>query len=222
MRALCTIFCLVFVAPFAALALSAFQSADIADWSLHAVELKSVLRSFFLGLCAAIASALLGSALAFAVCFHRFPLKAALEKLLVLPLLFPTFVLGAIYKELFAPSGLLALRGWLPAVLTFDFQSLGGFVFIMSFALFPYVYLFCRIMFETFGGAFFDLGHSVGLTPSQSFKWCSCRLCYRPFSWGLCWCSWRRRGRGPPPPCSRSTRARFPYTSFGLPGARQR
>jgi iron(III) transport system permease protein len=170
MRALCYTLFLLFIAPFAALVISAAVSQDMAEWTRHAVELKSVMRSIATGLTAALFTSLMGATLAFAVSFNRFPLKKVIEKLLVLPLLVPTFVLGTVYKEMFSASGWLVTRMGLPTWLTADFQSSSGFVFVMVFGLFPYVYLLCRLVFEALGDAFFDLGRSIQLTPMRSFK----------------------------------------------------
>ncbi|MCP4601618.1 MAG: iron ABC transporter permease [Proteobacteria bacterium] len=169
MKALTYLLCSIFLMPFVALAFVALSSPDVSQWMFHVVELKSVLWSLVSGLAAGLVTAMLGAILAYVVCFHRFPLRRILGKFLVLPLLFPTFILGAIYKELFAVSGMLTKVAHLPTSLTFDFESASGFIFIMSIGLFPYVYLLSRISFESHGRAFFELGQTVGLSFARSF-----------------------------------------------------
>jgi iron(III) transport system permease protein len=174
MRALCYLLCVVFLAPFATLAVIALWSPE---WSLTPIELKSALRSLLSGLAAALATAALGAALAYQVCFHHFPFRRLVEKLLVLPLLFPTFVLGSVYRELFAASGALTRITHFPAALTLDLESTAGFVFIMCIGLFPYVYLLCRISFESHGRAALELGQSAGLSLARSFTKILLPLC---------------------------------------------
>ena len=81
MRALFYLVCLIFAAPFIALALTALLSFDLSEWSHQAVALKSVVRSIVTGLIAALATAALGAALAFQVCFRCFPMRRVIEKL---------------------------------------------------------------------------------------------------------------------------------------------
>jgi len=168
-RALCYLLCGLFLAPFAALAWTALSTLDLAAWSLHALALKSVLRALACGLVAALTATAAGAALAYQVCFHRFPLRRLLSRALVLPLLFPAFVLGTIYRELLAASGLLAQAGLLPAALAVDVATTAGFVFVMAVGLFPYAYLLCRISFESHGLDFLELGQSLGLSFTGAF-----------------------------------------------------
>jgi len=169
MRPICYLLCLVFLAPFGALAVSALASPDVSAWSLHSVEFESSFRSLACGALVALAATLLGVAAAYQVCFHRFPLRGLLDKALVLPLLFPAFVSAAIYRELFSASGLLVREAGLPNVLTLDIESTAGFVFVMSVSLFPYVYLLARTAFDSLGRSFREVGQSLGLSLARSF-----------------------------------------------------
>ncbi|MDJ0761509.1 MAG: hypothetical protein QNJ97_00855 [Myxococcota bacterium] len=169
LRLPCYLMCAVFLAPFVALIANAVSSIDVSVWPRFAVELKSAIWTIWTGLCAALFALAIGAATAYHVTFHRVLLRRVVDQSIVLSLLFPTFVLGAVYKELFAASGILVNIIGLPAALTFDFQSTGGFIFIMSLGLLPYVYLLSRISFESYGPLALDLGQTLGLSTARSF-----------------------------------------------------
>ncbi len=79
------------------------------------------------------------------LCVHyHFPGSRLLEWMLCIPLAFPAYILAYIYTDLFDAAGSLAIslrQSGLDALLP-DMRSLWGASFILTFCLYPYVYLF--------------------------------------------------------------------------------
>ncbi|OGR14370.1 MAG: hypothetical protein A2341_25585 [Deltaproteobacteria bacterium RIFOXYB12_FULL_58_9] len=164
MRWLWVILCAVVAAPWVAIVARATTSCDLSLWAMHAVELGTVPRSLLLAAAAALMAAVLGAAVAYQVSLREFPLRRMVERLLVLPLLFPPFVLAAIYRRL--------SFSWRPVGVRLDLESSAGFIFVMSVALFPYVFLLSRAALQSHGRGCIEVGKSVGLPLWQ----CSTRL----------------------------------------------
>lgn len=152
MRPLSYLLSLLLVAPFAVLVIVAVGAPGPGE----AIFLLPFARSFFSSSVAAVSTAALACALgassAAAVFFIDFAGKRVIERLLVLPLLFPSFLVAAIYRRL----------------LPFEVESGWGFVICLSVTLYPYAYLLCRLAFAYHGAACFDLGRSLGLGPIRS------------------------------------------------------
>jgi len=133
--------------PLAGVAAAALfgETADIA--------MRDVLRyaatSAWLALLVGIVTALVGSLAAWLVVMHRFPGRDIFAWALALPLAVPAFALAYAYADLFDVAG--PLRTWLrdgPGFdLPFGMRGLGGAVFVLSCAFYPYVYLAMRAAF---------------------------------------------------------------------------
>ena len=96
----------------------------------------------------------LGTAAAWLVTMYRFPGRGLLDRLLVLPLAMPTYIVAYCYVELLDYSGpvqqlLRALFGWQSARDYWfpEIRTLGGCVLVLSSVLYPYVYLSARASF---------------------------------------------------------------------------
>jgi iron(III) transport system permease protein len=87
---------------------------------------------------------LIGTATAWLVTTFEFPGRRLSVWLLPLPLAIPTYIVAYIYVDLFDAVG----AAW-PVFRVFNIRSLGGAIFLMSFVLYPYVYLAARAMFLT-------------------------------------------------------------------------
>lgn len=96
---------------------------------------------------------LLGAGTAWLVTLHRFPGRAVFEWALLLPMAVPAYVVAYTYTGLFdfagpVQSGLRALFGWRRSDYWFpEIRSLGGAITVMTFVLYPYVYLMARAAF---------------------------------------------------------------------------
>ncbi len=153
MRAVFVLVSAALVLPFVALAVAAASAPDLAAWSVHAVELFALVRSLVVGAAAAVLATITGVGLAFQVSFCAFPGRRWIERASVLPLLFPAFVLAAVYDRLL--GGLVGSGVALVAVL-----ALGSF---------PYVYLLARLAFVRHGQGFVELGTGLGLDFARTF-----------------------------------------------------
>src|SRR5689334_24125876 len=99
-------------------------------------------------------SLMLGTGAAWLVTMYRFPGRGLIDRLLVLPLAMPTYIVAYCYVELLDYSGpvqqmLRALFGW-HSVRDYWFpevRTLPGAIAILSAVLYPYVYLSARASF---------------------------------------------------------------------------
>lgn len=120
----------------------------------------------------AVVAGVAGTGSAWFVTAFRFPGRKALIWLLPLPLAFPAYIASYVYVDLLDAAGPVqetlrhafgwhtAREYWFPPV-----RSLPGAILIMSFVLYPYVYLSARAMFETQGAAFIDAARMLGARP---------------------------------------------------------
>jgi iron(III) transport system permease protein len=117
-----------------------------------------------------------GTSAAWLVTMYRFPGRELLDRLLVLPLAVPTYIIAYCYVELFDYAGPVqtnlrsafgftgAADYWFPHV-----RSLGGAIFIMSAVLYPYVYLTARASFAQQSVCVLEVARTLGRTPIAAF-----------------------------------------------------
>lgn len=116
-----------------------------------------------------------GTGAAWLVAMYRFPGHRVVESALVLPLAMPAYVLAYAYTDLLQFTGpvqtlfreLTGLRHgqyWFPQI-----HSLGGAVFVLSFALYPYVYLLARAAFTEQSICALEVSRSLGCSSSAAF-----------------------------------------------------
>lgn len=116
-----------------------------------------------------IGSAVLGTALAALVALCDFPGRRAFAWLLVLPLVFPGYVLATVFIELFdyaGPVGTLLRALGAPEV---PFRSRAGLIAVLTLSLYPYVYLVAREAFATQGSRALEVARSLGMRPLRAF-----------------------------------------------------
>lgn len=110
------------------------------------------LNSFLLLLGVGLLTFILGVSMAWLVSVYDFPGRKYFEWLLILPLAFPSYMMGYSYV------GILEYTGPIQSFLrnnfdiTFkgaiiDIMNMPGAIFILSISLFPYVYVMCRASF---------------------------------------------------------------------------
>ncbi|MDX2307644.1 MAG: iron ABC transporter permease [Hyphomicrobium sp.] len=121
-------------------------------------------------------SLVLGAGTAWLVTMYRFPGRTILDRLLVLPLSIPTYIVAYCYVDLLdyagpVQSGVRALGGfksasdyWFP-----DVRSLGGAIFLMSAVLYPYVYLTARASFVQQSVCVLEVARTLGETSIGAF-----------------------------------------------------
>jgi iron(III) transport system permease protein len=117
----------------------------------------------------------IGVVSAWLVANYRFPGVRVLEWALVLPLAMPAYVLAYAYTDWLQFTGpvqsvLRALTGWGPREYWFpEIRSLGGAAVVLSFALYPYVYLIARTAFREMPRSAIEAGRLAGYGAWGSF-----------------------------------------------------
>ncbi|MEW5963102.1 MAG: iron ABC transporter permease [Pseudomonadota bacterium] len=117
-----------------------------------------------------------GTGAAWLVTMYRFPGRAVVDRLLVIPLAMPTYIVAYCFVELLdyagpVQSGLRALFGW-TSVRDYwfpDIRSLAGATFVMASVLYPYVYLTARASFVQQSVCALEVARTLGHTPMGTF-----------------------------------------------------
>jgi iron(III) transport system permease protein len=131
-----------------------------------------------LALCAGAASLslIIGTVTAWLVTFYQFPFRRSLKWMALLPLALPGYIISFIYVDAFTYAGPVqqALRdvfGWSkPQDYWFpEIRSLGGAIFVLAFALYPYVYLAGRAAFMRQPMNQLLVARTLGRSPIRSF-----------------------------------------------------
>ena len=163
---------LLMVWPIAALGLSLLDMrASAQAWEQLREMASTVLPGYArttLWLCVLVAAwvAVIGSTSAVLVALFDFKGRRYLEYLLLLPLAMPAYVCAYAYTDFLQYSG--PAQSWLRA--TFGLQgrvlpevrSLGGAVVLMSFTLYPYVYLLARTALLERSASLLQAAHMLG------------------------------------------------------------
>ncbi len=115
-----------------------------------------------------VGSLLLGVGAAWLVVMTRVPLRRMFEIALLLPMAMPAYILAYAYTDFLQAAG--PLQSWIRA--TFDVavgeypfprvRSLGGAVAMLTFALYPYVYLLTRTAFRDQAPSIVEASRSLG------------------------------------------------------------
>ncbi len=118
----------------------------------------------------------IGTATAWLITMYRFPGREILDRLLVLPLAVPTYIVAYCYVELLdyagpVQTGMRSAFGWERAT---DYwfpqvRSLGGAVFIFAAVLYPYVYLTARASFAQQSVCVLEVARTLGRSPLGAF-----------------------------------------------------
>ncbi len=182
------------VMPIFALVMSAF-SIDKSGSFDHLIN--TVLLNYTLNTLLVIAGVLLLS-LCFAlpsawfIACCEFPSRSLLQWGLMLPLALPPYIIAIVYTDFLDFSGpvqqlLRELMHW-QSVSDYYFpeiRSLGGAIFILALALYPYLYLLLRSAFLGQSGGLFQAARTLGLSPLQAFKRVSLPLSRSAMAVGL-------------------------------------
>lgn len=157
------------LAPLVSLVAIAFRGETELWAHLAAYVLPTALQqTFFLLGGVAVLTAAVGIGAAWLVTAYRFPGRDALAWLLPLPLAFPTYIVAYIYVDLLHALGpvqalLRAGTGWHTGAYWFpEVRSLPGAILILSFVLYPYVYLAARTMFQTQSACLMEVARTLG------------------------------------------------------------
>ena len=127
-----------------------------------------VANTLLLCLGVAVITAAVGTATAWIVSIYQFPGRRWLEWALFLPLAMPAYVLAYAYTdalEVTGPvqTGLRHALGLAPGAYWFpEIHSLGGAIFVLAFALYPYVYLLSRAAFSEQSVCALEVSRTLG------------------------------------------------------------
>lgn len=165
-------------APIVAVAvLAAGSSGDTWPHLISTVLPASVARTIWLMLGVGSMTLIVGTGTAWLVTMYRFPGRGIFEWLLLVPLAMPTYIIAFCYLELLDYSGnvqtvLRDLFGWRNAADYWfpDIRSLGGAIFVMSFVLYPYVYLAARASFVQQSVCVLEVSRTLGRTAWGAFR----------------------------------------------------
>lgn len=118
---------------------------------------------------------IIGVGTAWLVTMCRFPGQRWLEWALLLPMAMPAYVMAYTYTDLLQFVGpvqttLRDLFGWRRADYWFpEIRSLGGAITVLSFVLYPYVYLLARAAFLEQSVCVLEVARTLGAGPWRSF-----------------------------------------------------
>lgn len=119
----------------------------------------------------------IGTAAAWLVTMYRFPGRALIDRLLVLPLAIPTYIVAYCYVELLDYGGpvqtFVRSAGGFETARDYafpDIRSLGGAVLVMSAVLYPYVYLTARASFVQQSMCVLEVARTLGQTSLGAFR----------------------------------------------------
>ncbi len=167
----------VFALPVIAVVLLALAPSDDIWAHLSSTLLPTALSNTTLLLAGAgFATLVIGTASAWLVTMYRFPGRTLADRLLVLPLAMPAYIVAYAYAELFdyagpVQSGLRAAFGFRsPADYYFpDIRSLGGAIVVFTAVLYPYVYLTARASFVQQSVCVLEVARTLGRTAPAAF-----------------------------------------------------
>ncbi|NIZ09982.1 iron ABC transporter permease [Pseudooceanicola sp. HF7] len=133
-------------------------------------------NSLMLMLSVGLVTGIVGTATAWMSARYEFPLRRALDTLLLLPLAIPAYI-GAYalvdFLEYAGPiqSGLRQLFGWNDARDYWfpEIRSMGAAIIVLSAALYPYVYLLSRAAFREQSASADEVARSLGAGPFARF-----------------------------------------------------
>jgi len=127
---------------------------------------------------------LLGTSLAALIAAYDFPGRRFFDRLLLLPLAIPGFIMGFVYVSIFEFAGPVqtALREWFnwgrddywfP-----DITSTGGLILVLTLVLYPYVYILARAAFREQVASTFEAARMMGHSRITAFITLALPLAY--------------------------------------------
>jgi iron(III) transport system permease protein len=162
--------------PLGALLTAVFE-IDSARWA-HMWETflpRALSNTIFLIISVGAGTLIIGTAFAWLVTAYDFPGRRWFERLLLLPLAIPGFIMGFVYVSIFEYAGPVqtTLRGWFGwgrNDYTFpNIASPGGLVLVLTLVLYPYVYMLARVAFREQAAASFEAAQLMGLSRFRAF-----------------------------------------------------
>lgn len=166
------------IAPILTLLILALNG-DFSHWEslIHYVLPYSLSNTLILLLGVACLVGTIGTGVAWLTSAYQFPSRNILIWALLLPLAIPTYIMAFAYLDLLHPLG--PIQSFIRELLGYssprqfrlpDLRGMPGAIFVMSMALYPYVYLNVRIMFISQSSNLVEAARTLGCTPTQAFR----------------------------------------------------
>ncbi len=163
--------------PVASMAVIAVTGAD-SNWShlMAHVLPRSIVETLTLSTGVAAVTVATGCVTAWLVTMHEFPGRNIFDRLLVIPLAIPTYIVAYCYVEILDFGGpvqtaLRSLTGWtnhrdywFPEI-----RSTGGAIVVLSAVLYPYVYLAARASFVQQSDRALEVARTLGHSEMSVF-----------------------------------------------------
>ena len=172
-----TLIAFIFIFPIASIVWLSF-SVETLHWRhlMSTVLPRYLTNSLVLMAGVGFVSLFLGTSLAYLVTNIKFPGAKVIKYALFLPLTMPSFIAAYAWVELLEYAGplqtsLRATMGWTSAHDYWfpDIRSRFGAILVLSFALYPYVYLLARSAFRELPLSGHDVARSLGLGHVRQF-----------------------------------------------------
>ena len=172
-----TLIAFIFIFPIASIVWLSF-SVETLHWRhlMSTVFPRYLTNSLVLMAGVGFVSLFLGTSLAYLVTNIKFPGAKVIKYALFLPLTMPSFIAAYAWVELLEYAGplqtsLRATMGWTSARDYWfpDIRSRFGAILVLSFALYPYVYLLARSAFRELPLSGHDVARSLGLGHVRQF-----------------------------------------------------
>jgi iron(III) transport system permease protein len=148
---------------------------DVAMWERiwDTVLPRSLANTIMLVIGVGIGTFFIGTGAAWLVVAYEFPGRKWFERLFLLPLAIPGFIMGFTFVAIFEYAGPVQtwLRGvtgtevtWFPVI-----HSMGGLILILTLVLYPYVYLLARSAFREQSANTLEAARVMGYSRWQAF-----------------------------------------------------
>lgn len=156
---------LIIISPLVALAFHSFaHSSEIFAFLVANTLDDVVLNSLSVATLTSIGVLVIGVSSAWFCVYYHFPAWKLIRWLLCMPLAFPAYIMAYIYTDFFDPAGAFgtSLRASGLDIILPDIRTIWGASFILTFCLYPYVYLFAYNGFSSGSKSQIESGKLLG------------------------------------------------------------
>ena len=170
LKLLCIAIIFLLLSPIIAIIFSSFENTFSLWEHLFQTRLKFYLyNTFILMLGVGFTTFFVGVSLAWLICKYDFFMRNVIEWALLLPLALPSYIVAYCYTDFFEYSGFLQTS--IRELFNFnspndyffpEIRSLGGAIFVISFVLYPYIYLITKVAFKSTPSSLFELAELNG------------------------------------------------------------
>lgn len=170
LKLLCIAIIFLLLSPIISIIFSSFENTFSLWEHLFKTRLKFYLyNTFILMFGVGFTTLFIGVTLAWLICKYDFFMRNVLEWALLLPLALPSYIVAYCYTDFFEYSGFLQTS--IRELFNFnspndyffpEIRSLGGAIFVISFVLYPYIYLITKVAFKSTPSSLFELAELNG------------------------------------------------------------